>query len=403
MSRNGQSAYGAGHVIARDEVDEIIRLARRVPESVWVPSVEFLPPDSSNRSDVDELCERIVRAHRAARRSFGSSAQRSKNSASAWDGDGWCGRQASLAKALDDGCVPAVKRLLCEMFCGESGYGVAMGGEDLARVRACRRNEATHSLQWLDGLVTLGAELGALEVANPELGRADEFPRSCSEIDLLAGRIEHAAGVPLSFPQVAGAYGPLIRSEVFPRIAQFHYLAAVYVRRLSWNRNHHVVELGGGFGGLAYYYCQHACGRYTIYDLPFALAMQAYFLALALPSLPLRLFDEPRHCGAIYAELLPAEILATEPTDDELQPDVLINQDCVAELDPLVARLYLTRLRPRIDGLFISIGPDRSGASEELGGCRVADAVERAGGFRLIDRTSFAIRPGYYREIFRTI
>jgi len=401
--RNGQSAYGAGQVIARDDVDDIIVLGRRMPESVWVPSVEYLPPDSCDSKVVEELCERIVRAHRAARRCFGSSARHSKNAVSVWDQDGWCGRQASLAKALDEGCVPAVKRLLCEMFCGEAGYGVAMGREDLTRVRACRRNEATHSLQWLDGLLTLAAEIGALEVANPELGRADGFPRSCTEVDVLAGQIEHATGALLSFPQIAGAYGPLIRSGVFPRIAQFHYLAAVYVRRLSWNGNHHVVELGGGFGGLAYFYCQGACGRYTIYDLPFALAMQAYFLGMALPSLPLRLFDEPRHRDAMSAELLPAEILTAEPVGDEVRPDFLINQDCVAELDPLIAHRYLTRLRPRVGGLFMSIGPDLSGASEEIAGCRVAEAVKRAGGFRLIDRTSFAIRPGYYREIFRTV
>lgn len=393
----------AGHVIRRSDVDEVITLARRIPESVWVPSVAFLTPDTGEHAAVKELCTRIVAAHHAARRYVGPAGQPSNHAVSAWDENGWCGRQASLARALDEGSVSDVQRLLCEMFCGEAGYGVAMGGEDLARVRACPRNEASHSLQWLDGLLTLAAETGALEVANPELGSTDEFPSSSAEIDFLARRIESATGTPLSFPQIGGAYGPTIRAGAFPRIAQFHYLAAVYVRQWTWTERPHVVEIGGGFGGLAYFYCQSATGRYTIYDLPFALAMQAYFLSLALPSVPLRLFDEPRPNCEKSIELLPAEILTTGVAGHEVRPDVLVNQDCVAELDPSTARRYLARLRPRDGGLFMSISPDRSGASAERRGCCVAEAVKLAGGFRLIDRTSFAIRPGYYREMYRTI
>ena len=76
-------------------------------------------------------------------------------------------------------------------------------------------------------------------------------------------------------------------------IAFTHLLVALNIRAwLPSGGTGHVVEIGGGFGDLALWTTRLVPCRYTIYDLPFASAAQAYFLCRARPGEPLRLSGE---------------------------------------------------------------------------------------------------------------
>jgi hypothetical protein len=54
-----------------------------------------------------------------------------------------------------------------------------------------------------------------------------------------------------------------------------------------------VVELGGGFGGLAYYLIRdNPQVTYLDFDLPEATALASYYLMRSLPSLSIQLYGE---------------------------------------------------------------------------------------------------------------
>ena len=139
--------------------------------------------------------------------------------------------------------------------------------------------------------------------------------------------------------------------------------------------------------------------RYTIYDLPYVSAAQAYFLWRALPGEPLRLAGEPSRAPAETA-LLPAWDLVQRPPE---RADVVVNQDSLVEIPRVVACTYLSTMRGFLRGPFLSVNHEswqRVGYAYALDRTSVAQLVERAGGYVRLSRAPFPLRLGYVQEIY---
>jgi hypothetical protein len=254
------------------------------------------------------------------------------------------------------------------------------------------------SLKSLDALVSLGEAFGAIPADGPELRRAglvfDE------DIAALLSRIDQALGFEVDFPNVGAPFGLAVGRRLITLETPEQIYAAV---RLDQALNTHfpqrfekplrVVEIGGGYGGMCYWYLRTnpRVSRYTIIDLPIVNVLQGYFLSRAGVE-SVSFYDEPR----AQVSILPTSALA----EVETPFGALVNKDSMPEMpyDTMVS--YLEWGRSHCDGLFYSYnseaGLDFVGQEE---GC-VPDAIERIGGFSRIRRDQSWLRRGWVEEIY---
>ena len=90
----------------------------------------------------------------------------------------------------------------------------------------------------------------------------------------------------LEAPRIGNPWGYMIEGTlVYEPACEYHYQADYFAKLLSDIPNPVVVEIGGGFGGLAYQLIKKIPGmRYFGFDLPENLLLQNYYLSCAFPS-----------------------------------------------------------------------------------------------------------------------
>ena len=128
----------------------------------------------------------------------------------------------------------------------------------------------------------------------------------------------------LAAPDTGNPYGVLI-DGVFIRIAAEyqHFYAQEIARLLDPKRSGVVLEIGGGFGGMAYYLIRDNPGvTYLNFDTPETTALASYYLLKSFPNLTAALYGE--------AELTP-ELLNN--SDIILMPSFELPQLCDASVD----------------------------------------------------------------------
>jgi hypothetical protein len=95
-------------------------------------------------------------------------------------------------------------------------------------------------------------------------------------------------------PPVGNPYGYLLNGvEIYP-CAEYHYTFSEKIRILLEDIDSPtILELGGGFGGLAYYCCRDIANlKFICIDLPENAALQAYFLKSCFPNKTVKLFGD---------------------------------------------------------------------------------------------------------------
>jgi putative sugar O-methyltransferase len=90
----------------------------------------------------------------------------------------------------------------------------------------------------------------------------------------------------LEAPRIGNPWGYVIEGTlVYEPACEYHYQADYFSKLLSDISNPVVVEIGGGFGGLAYQLIKKIPGiRYIGFDLPENLLLQDYYLSCAFPK-----------------------------------------------------------------------------------------------------------------------
>jgi hypothetical protein len=98
----------------------------------------------------------------------------------------------------------------------------------------------------------------------------------------------------LQSPNIGNPYGYFINDVFLRSGSDYHHFYATQILRLLPSLNHNVVgEIGGGFGGMAYYLIRDAKKlTYIDFDLPENMALTAYYLLSAFPKKRIGLYGE---------------------------------------------------------------------------------------------------------------
>jgi hypothetical protein len=187
----------------------------------------------------------------------------------------------------------------------------------------------------------------------------------------------------LGAPVVGNPYGYTLGGVfVRPGGDYQHYYAHAIGELLESCTNHVVVELGGGFGGLAYYLLRdHPDVSYVDFDLPEATALASYYLMKSLPDVPFRLYGEAELSAGLLQlpglTMMPSFEIVNMPANSTA---VSYNSYSLAEMSPPTVRLYLDEIARITQGYFLHVNHNRKAvlSADDFG-------VEKRG-FKLLSR-----------------
>ena len=188
----------------------------------------------------------------------------------------------------------------------------------------------------------------------------------------------------LSSPIVGNPYGYTIDGVFIRGGGDYqHYYAHAIAELMGPRKERQIaVELGGGFGGLAYYLIRdNPQVTYVDFDLPEAMALASYYLMRSLPNVPVCLYGE----AELSAETLATPGLFIMPSFEILNMPsksaaVSFNSYSLAEMSPVAVRIYLDQIARITSSYFLHVNHNRNAvlSADKFG------LEER--GFRLVHR-----------------
>ena len=177
----------------------------------------------------------------------------------------------TIIKSLNDGDLLSLKRMYENFF--REPFSTGLHGLHFEMVE-----------RYMDKNISPSNEDLAIYLKNC-MSYAQNFLLSCRNVPVSA----------LFRPSIGNSYGyTLDGCNVFAG-AEYHYYYAQKIRLLLKEHiSPTVMELGGGFGGMAYYLLRDFPGvKYIGVDLPENAALQAYYLMSHFPHLNIKLWNEP--------------------------------------------------------------------------------------------------------------
>ena len=240
-----------------------------------------------------------------------------------------------LTRALEGDDVQLLASTLERMFSSPTTAGLSMGGE--VGYLADEAGRDFYVDWWIDGLYCLASYLGLLREA---MDTAKSPIDSVASFEALYTAVGERLGMDPGFPAVCGAWGIEVHGTLVPRTSWRHLHAAhAMLDATASLRSPRIVEVGGGFGGVAYWAerLRPEAIRYAIYDFPIMNAVAGYFLLRGLPSSSVVLHGEPAAPGPHIAPL-PSWRIFEEP---DLGADIAFNQDSLPEMPREAALEYL--------------------------------------------------------------
>jgi len=297
----------------------------------------------------------------------------------------------TLFAALESEDTKALVSLMSSMFLQRITHGIAMG---YATAEMARRMPIQFCANVTDRLLRLAEALGVLSVRSPEQG--DYSALLSLDLDAVVSAVESKLGVPLAFPKVGAPYGMRVNAGIFPEISFTHIYAAHRISRYLRDAGQlRTFEIGGGFGGLAYFMQKIQPRNYTIYDLPFSCLIQGFFLLKAELPVAVRLYGEEPASGPAITVLPWWEIKRSE------KYDVAINQDSLPEMPPHIGAYYIREICKITKKLFFSINQEQTAIN--TGSMRqtvVSKIMAAETGLLPTARNLFWMRDGYVEEIY---
>jgi hypothetical protein len=354
-----------------------------------IPSTTFHFRSANRVTPQDvALCQRLLDAFQRAR---DDGTPRS----GMWTTEVFQERQRELLEALEGGRPEVLAERLASMLRSEFVLGMASGSLGIAK-----RSRLTHrlrNLQILSKLAALGESQGTARLENPEQGEVGLA--FANGLERLVAETERALGVSLDFPDVGAAYGIQVAGRLISGDSLDQIYAAARIRDAideflpEVEPPVRIVEIGGGYGAMAYWLVQMVSAEYVVVDLPIVNVLQGYFLAQSLGHDAVSLYGEDTGRVAV----LPTHALA----DIELPFDVLVNKDSLPEIPLDAAERYLNWAREGCDGIFFSYNQEAAAALDGEAQIVVPEILARLGGFDRLTRNPSWLRPGYAEEVYR--
>ena len=171
----------------------------------------------------------------------------------------------------------------------------------------------------------------------------------------------------LSSPKVGNPFGIYLDSVLIRAGAPYHHYCAHMIDSVLPSSDPVVAEIGGGFGGTAYYLLRN-CAKMTYlnFDVPESLALSSYYLLKTFPKLQFHLFGEPDAPNAVSdrakAFLMPLWKLSTFPPASF---DIVFSSHSISDLSHKVLRHYLRIISRVTRDHFLYIG--NSPAADVIG------------------------------------
>lgn len=152
--------------------------------------------------------------------------------------------------------------------------------------------------------------------------------------------------IDLQVNDIGNGYGFYVDGSFVPANAEYHYYYAETIRALVSHENSPtVLELGGGFGGMARYLLRggNTNGiRYVGLDLPEALAISSFFLMHSFPEKKICLYGESREQDSEVV-LWPSFMIEDVAKDDGLI-DLVFNSYSLAEMGDAAVDNYIKHI-----------------------------------------------------------
>ena len=307
-----------------------------------------------------------------------------------------------LTALLEAGHPEPLNAYLRELAIRQAGHGFFQGKPTLDVIHANPSSQRQRLLWIADSVCGLAEWLGLTGVSCPE-GR-QTVPASPPQLDDLVARIESRIGMPLHVPDICGGlFGLAAGGGVVHVRSTTAVYAALRIRQSLRDRNlrsldqSRICEIGPGIGLVTFILGRLGARELTLVDLPELNAMQAYFLAQALPDYPLSLFGEPALPPGPAVHIMP---------DFEFLPgaagrfDLIFNQDSLPELDLETVRRYLDVI-PRSTRLFLSFNQEtRVPTGTPPGAAFLPRLLPDAPEVRCLERSPSWLRAGYVEELF---
>lgn len=182
--------------------------------------------------------------------------------------------------------------------------------------------------------------------------------------DLWQKRTENKYAIAdLVSPPIGNPYGHLFQGTFVRAGSDYHhYYAQAINALLPAGKRGVVLELGGGFGGMAYFLVRdNPDATYIDFDLPEALALASYYLLKAFPDLPVSLYGEAEFNAETIANsrivMMPSfEILKLAPKS----VDVAFNSYSLAEMSASTIDEYIREIARSTSGHVLHINHVRN-------------------------------------------
>lgn len=358
------------------------------PYGLLYSPVQF--PEAEPVSDADvALAERLLRAYRRAVQDEERAIHRAKD-------DVWNvienAYHPEFIGILREGDPRKLAEKLAVAFLDPISHGLGPG----PMVRdVCRTEEGNAGIATLclDRLISLAEAMGLLTVENPDQGKWGE--NVYEPPDEVAAKIEQALGIPICPPPACSYFGMPVNGKLLFAKSCEHIYSAWRLWELGGGAAGSICEIGGGYGGVAYYMVRMGLQRYTIFDLPRINVLQGYYLVKTLPETAVSLYGEPE----AGIRVLPYWESAKEPAG---RFTAALNQDSFPEIAAVIVLDYLRDLRRSVAGPLLSINQESQAPStcpEHLQNL-VPDLVRQAGGYHRTGRFPYWLRKGYVEEVY---
>ena len=168
----------------------------------------------------------------------------------------------------------------------------------------------------------------------------------------------------LAGPGLGNPFGVLIDGILVCKGAEYQHYCAQRIQEIASSTSASIVEIGGGFGGMAYYLLRdNPQITYIDFDVPESLALISYYLLTSFPELKFLLYGEEDMTQEAIARsnviLMPPFQLSKVPTSSV---DVTFSSHTMADLSRPAQNVYLNEIERMTRGSFLSISEGEGSA-----------------------------------------
>ncbi len=194
----------------------------------------------------------------------------------------------------------------------------------------------------------------------------------------------------LAGPSIGNPFGVMLDGTLIRMGSDHQHYCAHRIRRLLASGPATVVEIGGGYGGMAYYLLRdRPRTTYVDFDVPESCALTAYYILKTFPDLKVLLYGEAAATSDAISRanvvLLPLVELASMPGGSA---DLVFSSHAMSDLSTVAMESYMGEIARVSRGYFLYIGNSPSGRT-------ISMLAGRDRSFQLTD-----VRPsGWHRHV----